>query len=96
MINATTPLPANSFQFHDGSKEVMRITSSGVTVPPDVSVDEASKAVLAALDGHIKQVVSERDAVLRQALEALDSMSEWEIGDGGVNAIAAIKEVLNK
>lgn len=100
MINLSTPIQSN-IQFHDGSKEVMRITSEGITVLPDVTVDEASKAVIAALDDHIKHVVAERDALLREAMAVLELWSAAEGFDDRVAAhprtdaaIAAIKGLL--
>ena len=38
---------------HSDSKEVMKITRDGIWVSPDVSVDEAAKTVLAAIDKNI-------------------------------------------
>jgi predicted ATPase len=37
--------------------EVMRISRDGVWVNPNMPVDDAAKAVLAALDSHIKMLV---------------------------------------
>ena len=45
------------------SKEVMRIDNNGVTVNPDLPVDEAAQHVINALDEHIKSLIqAEREA----------------------------------
>ena len=52
--------PPNNIIFYDTSKdyqrEVLRITKDGITVNPNVSVDEAADAVIRALDGYIKNL----------------------------------------
>ena len=58
--NNTTTNPHIVF-FRGDHVEVMRITQNGVTVPDDLSVDEAAKAVLAALDHYIRQMVADKD-----------------------------------
>lgn len=45
--------------FPMSDKKVMEISRDGIWVSPDVSVDEAAKAVLNAIDGHIKKLVQE-------------------------------------
>jgi hypothetical protein len=62
MNNTTgTTTQTNTIQFDptfgNDQTAVMRITRDGVWVNPDVSVDDAAKAVLAALDSHIKMLV---------------------------------------
>ena len=52
---------ATNITFSNHGREVMRITQNGVTVPDDVSVDEAAKAVLAVLDHYIRQMVADKD-----------------------------------
>ena len=52
---------ATNITFSNHGREVMRITQNGVTVPDDLSVDEAAKAVLAALDHYIRQMVADKD-----------------------------------
>lgn len=52
---------ATNITFSNHGREVMRITQNGVTVPDDVSVDEAAKAVLSALDHYIRQMVADKD-----------------------------------
>lgn len=42
--------------------EVMRITSDGIFVNPNVSADLAAQVVIAALDQHIKHLVSDKNA----------------------------------
>ena len=63
----------------------MRITSEGVTVPPDVAVDEAAKAVIAALDDHIKHIVSKRDAINSALARRYPASAPPQTGIGGVN-----------
>ena len=49
--------------FHSNVEgEVMRITAEGVFVNPNVSADLAAQVVIAALDQHIKHLVSGKDA----------------------------------
>jgi hypothetical protein len=45
------------------SKEVMRIDKNGVTVNPDLPIDEAAQYVISALNEHINMLVlAEREA----------------------------------
>ena len=47
----------------NASKEVMRIDNNGVTINPEIPLDEAAQHVINALDAHIKYLVrSEREA----------------------------------
>lgn len=47
----------------NASKEVMRIDNNGVTINPEIPLDEAAQHVINALDAHIKHLVrSEREA----------------------------------
>jgi hypothetical protein len=43
--------------FPMSNTKVMEITKDGISVNPDVSVDDAAKAVLNALEGYIKNLV---------------------------------------
>jgi len=52
---------ATNITFSNHGREVMRITNHGITVAPDVSVDEAARNVLAALDTYIVQMVAAKD-----------------------------------
>lgn len=52
---------ATNITFSNHGREVMRITQNGVTVPDDVSVDGAAKAVLSVLDHYIRQMVVDKD-----------------------------------
>ena len=52
---------ATNITFSNHGREVMRITNHGITVAPDVSVDEAARNVLAALDTYIVQMVTDKD-----------------------------------
>ncbi len=55
----TNHAPGIGFMAH--GEEFMRITNHGITVAPDVSVDEAARNVLAALDTYIVQMVTDKD-----------------------------------
>ena len=47
----------------NASKEVMRIDNNGVTINPEMPLDEAAQHVINALDAHIQHLVrSEREA----------------------------------
>jgi hypothetical protein len=52
---------ATNITFSNHGREVMRITKDGITVNPDLSVDEAACSVLAALDHYIRQMVADKD-----------------------------------
>lgn len=54
--------PAHLTFVSDVEGEVMRITANGVFVNPAVSADFAAQVVVAALDQHIKHLVSDKDA----------------------------------
>ena len=65
----------NHTSFFNAGKEVLRMTATGITVNPDVSVDEAAAAVIAVLDAHIKHLAkrpwvgltdAEYQAILKQ------------------------------
>jgi len=59
------------------AKEVMRITADGITVNPDLSLDEAAQQVIKALEIHIGRMVSaEREACARVCDEAIDTQEE--------------------
>jgi hypothetical protein len=47
----------------NAGKEVMRIDKNGVTISPEIPLDEAAQHVINALDAHIQHLVrSEREA----------------------------------
>jgi hypothetical protein len=52
----------NSIQFYNTNDEprteVLRISKDGIWANPDVPCDEAAKAVLAAVDGYVKDMVA--------------------------------------
>jgi len=52
-------LATNSIVFFNGSPsvEALRISATGVTVNPDLTIDETAKAVLNAIDENIKLLV---------------------------------------
>ena len=60
-----------SVTFTAAAKPVMTLTQSGVTVHEDVAVDDAAKAVICALDEHIKKLVENKDARIKELEEAL-------------------------
>ena len=86
----------NSIIFHcavnDEQTAVLRISKDGIWANPDVPCDDAAKAVLAAVDGHIKGLETEsKERILRlegaltkevainaQLLEALEGLMYWD------------------
>jgi hypothetical protein len=69
--------PPNTITFHMSkeAKEVMRLTADAVIVSPDVSVDEAAAAVIAALEQHMRNIV----AAEREACAAVAESRDGEI-----------------
>ena len=66
------------------SKEVMKITRDGIWVNPDVSVDEAAKTVLAAIDKNILFLLEkERERERERCAKVCDEVEEncWETWD---------------
>ena len=67
------------------AKEVMRITRTGIWVNPDMTVNEAAKAVLESIDKNIKFLVQravedEREAcakVCDDLADAHEQMNQW-------------------
>jgi protein-arginine kinase len=54
----------NIYFFGGAGVEVMRIHKNGVTVNPEMALDEAAHHVINALDAHIKRLIqAEREAV---------------------------------
>jgi len=52
----------------NAGKEVMRIDKNGVTISPEIPLDEAAQHVINALDAHIQHLVrSEREACAKVA-----------------------------
>lgn len=71
----------NYITFNNNTREVMRISPNGVTVPDGVPVDEAAAIVIQALDKHIRQMVASKDAEiarLRSALEWYGNPDNWK------------------
>lgn len=57
----------NTIQFYsDGHTEVLRISANGIWANPDIPTDEAAKLVLAALDWHIKTMLTKAIADERE------------------------------
>lgn len=55
-------------QFHgDNATEILRLSKDGITANPDVPADDAARLVLAAIDGHIKEMVNKAVAAERDA-----------------------------
>jgi hypothetical protein len=64
----------------NASKEVMRIDNNGVTINPEIPLDEAAQHVINALDAHIQHIVrSEREACAQMA-DSMDSLQDGAIG----------------
>ena len=77
---------------NEEAREVMRITRTGIWVNPDITVNEAAKAVLKSIDENIKFLVQravedEREACLKEIAIELD---EWGWGN---NANIALNNV---
>ena len=63
--------PNNCIIFEpEPNREVMRISATGITVPEGIEVDEASKAVINALQGHVKYLVDQERERLAKMLES--------------------------
>lgn len=90
-----------SFRIANSPGEVMFvIDKDGCHVPYGVSVDESAKAVIEALDAHIKNIVNplkqQRDELLNVLIEvdeALYCASEWEVP---IMLPTRVKEVIAK
>ena len=65
-FNMTNPMP----------KAVMTLSCEGIWVDPSLSVDEAAKTVLAAIDGQIKYMVEEVRRAEREACARVAERSE--------------------
>ena len=61
IIKPWSDAPPN-ITFTQHGNEIMRITRAGVFVNPDVNVDDAASAVIAALDQYIRTLVASKDA----------------------------------
>lgn len=60
----------NSFVFGGMDNiEIMRLSRDGVWVNPDIPVDDAAKAVIAALDGYIKSFILQENEACAQLVE---------------------------
>ncbi len=68
-----------NFTFLAGaSVEVMRIHKNGVTVNPEMALDEAAKHVINALDAHIKSLIqAEREACAKLAWTTPEPNDEY-------------------
>ena len=66
---AKSPAVEPNITFFAGTPtvEVMRIDKNGVTVNPDVALDEAAKHVIEALSTHIQHIVNHAVAEEREA-----------------------------
>ena len=65
----------------NASKEVMRIDKNGVTINPEMPLDEAAQHVINALDAHIQHLVcSEREACAKVCDRYTNSCSDHEAG----------------
>ena len=81
----------SSITMHSDSKEVMKITRDGIWVNPDVSVDEAAKTVLAAIDKNILFLLEkERERERERCAKLCDA--PWTSSTGMILA-SAIREM---
>jgi hypothetical protein len=75
----------NHTSFFSAGKEVLRITATGITVNPDVSVDEAAAAVIDVLDAHMKHLAKRPWVGLTDAeLIEIDNRIGWDIEDSWI------------
>jgi hypothetical protein len=70
-FNMTNPMP----------KAVMTLSCEGIWVDPSLSVDEAARTVLAAIDGQIKYMVDEVRRAEREACARVADLVAREIDD---------------
>ena len=82
-------VPNNNIIFYTGyghgNKEVLRISTKGVTANPDMPVDEAADAVLRALDSHLKEMVAK--ALKQERNRLADALQKMPLNDTA-NSIA--------
>ena len=80
------PMLPDTIHFHhtmgNDQTEVMRISRDGVWVNPDMPVDETAKAVLAALDSHIKTLVeaavqAERERIIKANAPEIEKVNAY-------------------
>jgi hypothetical protein len=65
------------FELMTDATEVIRISKDGVWVNPAISINDASRAVLAAIDTHIRVLVEKTTKVEREmVLSLLDALTE--------------------
>ena len=77
----------------NASKEVMRIDNNGVTINPEIPLDEAAQHVINALDEHIKHLVrSEREACAK-VCETLGDMNKGVYGEMQIGVYSAAKSI---
>jgi hypothetical protein len=71
-----------NFTFLAGaSVEVMRIHKNGVTVNPEMALDEAAQHVINTLDAHIKNLIqAEREACALLCDQLSDSSRDLRLG----------------
>ena len=91
--------PPGTIQFHAGitSIEVIRLSSDGVWVNPDIKPDEAAQVVLNALDKKIKVLVKRAVEAEREACAAI--ARQFDVDHPSTNygrCIARIIEDRNK
>lgn len=84
-FNMTNPMP----------KAVMTLSCEGIWVDPSLSVDEAARTVLAAIDGQIKYMVDEVRRAEREACarvcEDMCKVKRYERNMTLIDAAAAIR-----
>jgi hypothetical protein len=85
----------NSIIFHcavnDEQTAVLRISKDGIWANPDVPVDDAAKAVLAAVDGYVKDMVARAVSEQAAEIERLGKLCYDYIGE--LTALRAAKQM---
>jgi hypothetical protein len=85
----------NSIQFYSTNDEprimVLRISKDGIWANPDVPVDDAAKAVLAAVDGYVKDMVARAVSEQAAEIERLGNLCYDYIGE--LTALRAAKQM---
>ena len=85
----------NSIIFHcavnDEQTAVLRISKEGIWANPDVPCDDAAKAVLAAVDGYVKDMVARAVSEQAAEIERLGNLCYDYIGE--LTALRAAKQM---
>jgi hypothetical protein len=73
------------------SVEVMRIHKNGVTVNPEMALDEAAQHVINALDAHIKNLIQVEREACAKVCESYTDKSDADHESHGYACAAAIR-----